>query len=86
MASDAAGSLRRSPPGAAAAFAISLNEATVTLFLATPTTETMPAVAWAQLRYSPSPLVAVASCVSVAVGGIVAAVVAAAWSRWKRPD
>src|SRR5262249_5163580 len=52
---------------AAGAFAVSLNESMLTLFLATPTTETLPAVVWPQLRYSPSPLVAVASCVSVAV-------------------
>jgi ABC-type spermidine/putrescine transport system permease subunit II len=51
--------------GGAAAFAISLNEGMLTLFLATPSTETLPAVVWPQLRYAPSPLVAVASCVSV---------------------
>jgi putative spermidine/putrescine transport system permease protein len=64
--------------GAAAAFAASLNESMVTLFLATPTTETLPAVIWPQLRYSPSPLVAVASCVSVSVALIVALIVGAA--------
>jgi ABC-type spermidine/putrescine transport system permease subunit II len=53
--------------GAVAAFVGSLNEAMVTLFLATPATETLPAVIWPQLRYAASPLVAVASCVSVAV-------------------
>ena len=47
--------------GAAAAFVISLNEAMLTAFLATPSTETLPAVVWPQLRYSASPLVAVAS-------------------------
>lgn len=52
--------------GAAAAFVVSLNESMVTLFLATPTTETLPAVVWPQLRYAASPLVAVASCVSTA--------------------
>lgn len=67
--------------GAAAAFALSLNEAMVSLFLATPTTETLPALAWAQLRYSPSPLVAVASCVSVAVGATVALAVTHRWTR-----
>ncbi len=51
--------------GAVAAFAVSLNESLLTLFLATPSTETLPAVVWPQLRYTPSPLVAVASCVSV---------------------
>src|SRR5262249_56071212 len=53
--------------GAAAAFAVSLNESMLTVFLATPSTETLPAVVWPELRYSPSPLVAVASCVSVGV-------------------
>ena len=52
--------------GAAAAFVVSLNESMVTLFLATPSTETLPAVVWPQLRYAASPLVAVASCVSTA--------------------
>lgn len=55
-----------------AVFVLSLNESLVTLFLATPSTETVPAVTWPQLRYSPTPLVAVASCVTAAVGvGIV---------------
>ena len=53
--------------GAAAAFAVSFNESMVTLFLATPTTETLPAMIWPQLRYSPSPLVAVASVISVII-------------------
>jgi ABC-type spermidine/putrescine transport system permease subunit II len=52
--------------GATAAFVVSLNESLLTLFLATPQTETLPAVVWPQLRYAASPLVAVASCVSVA--------------------
>lgn len=53
--------------GAAAAFVISLNESMLTLFLATPATETLPAVVWPQLRYAASPLVAVASCVSTVI-------------------
>ncbi len=59
--------------GASAAFAVSFNESMVTLFLATPTTETLPAMIWPQLRYSPSPLVAVASVASVilALGGAI---------------
>jgi ABC-type spermidine/putrescine transport system permease subunit II len=61
--------------GAASAFAISLNESMLTVFLATPRTETLPAVVWPELRYSPSPLVAVASCVSVAVALLVTAAV-----------
>jgi ABC-type spermidine/putrescine transport system permease subunit II len=61
--------------GAAAAFAVSLNESMLTVFLATPSTETLPAVVWPELRYSPSPLVAVASCVSVGVALAAAGVV-----------
>jgi ABC-type spermidine/putrescine transport system permease subunit II len=53
--------------GAAAAFAVSFNESMVTLFLSTPTTETLPAMIWPQLRYSPSPLVAVSSVFSVII-------------------
>ncbi len=60
--------------GVAAAFAVSLNESMLTLFLATPTTETLPAVVWPQLRYAATPLVAVASCVSVALALVVACV------------
>jgi ABC-type spermidine/putrescine transport system permease subunit II len=60
--------------GAVVAFVVSLNEGLLTLFLATPSSETLPAVVWPQLRYAPSPLVAVASCVSVllAVAGVAA--------------
>ncbi len=52
--------------GAAAAYATSLNESMLTLFLATPATETLPVVVWSQLRYAASPLVAVASVLSTA--------------------
>lgn len=51
--------------GATAAFVGSLNEAMLSLFLTTPSTETLPTVVWPQLRYAASPLVAVASCVCV---------------------
>lgn len=54
--------------GWVAAFVLSLNESVVTLFLATPTNQTLAAVAWPQLRYSASPLVAVASVASAALG------------------
>jgi putative spermidine/putrescine transport system permease protein len=67
--------------GAGAAFAVSFNESMVTLFLATPTTETLPAMVWPQLRYSASPMVAVASCVSVAVATVVVGVVMAVGDR-----
>ncbi len=50
--------------GALAAFVGSLNEGLVSLFLATPSTETLPAVVWPQLRHAASPLVAVASTIS----------------------
>ncbi|HKB02994.1 MAG TPA: ABC transporter permease subunit [Gemmataceae bacterium] len=52
--------------GVAAAFVGSLNEGLVSLFLATPSSETLPAVVWPQLRFAPNPLVAVASCLSAA--------------------
>jgi len=53
--------------GMAGAFVISLNESMIALFLTDPATETLPAVAWPQLRHAPTPLVAVASCASVAI-------------------
>lgn len=53
--------------GAALAFVLSLNEFFLTLFLATPQTETLPRVIWPELRYSLSPLVAVASAFTLAV-------------------
>lgn len=49
-------------------FVLSLNESLITQFLATPHNETLPSVIWPQLRYSPSPLVAVASCLTTATG------------------
>ena len=51
-----------------AVFVLSLNESLVSIFLATPSNETLPAVIWPQLRYSPSPIVAVASCVTAVLG------------------
>lgn len=51
-----------------AVFVLSLNESLVSIFLATPANETLPVVIWPQLRYAPSPIVAVASCVTAAVG------------------
>jgi ABC-type spermidine/putrescine transport system permease subunit II len=58
--------------GAAMSFILSLNEVVLALFLATPHIETLPRIIWAELRYTLSPLVAVASCISVAVtiGGL----------------
>jgi ABC-type spermidine/putrescine transport system permease subunit II len=51
--------------GAAMSFVLSLNEFTLALFLATPENETLPRVIWPNLRYSLSPLVAVASCLTI---------------------
>lgn len=51
-----------------AVFVLSLNESLVTLFLTTPNTETLPAIIWPQLRYSPTPMVAVASCITAIIG------------------
>ena len=48
-------------------FLISWNEGIVTMFLTTPSTETLPTLAWRQLKFSVSPLVAVASCLSLVV-------------------
>lgn len=59
------------------AFVVSLNEGMVSLFLTTPSTETLPAVVWPALRDSASPLVAVASCASIAAGLLVVL----AWRR-----
>lgn len=52
---------------AAGVFVISLNESMLAIFLTHPGNETLPAVAWPQLRHAPTPLVAVASCASVGV-------------------
>ncbi len=53
-----------------AVFVISLNESVISIFLATPANETLPAVVWPQLRFNASPLVAVASCVTTVAGSI----------------
>jgi ABC-type spermidine/putrescine transport system permease subunit II len=49
------------PAGAVLALVLSLNEFVLSLFLATPETETLPRVIWPSMRYSVSPLVAAAS-------------------------
>jgi ABC-type spermidine/putrescine transport system permease subunit II len=51
--------------GVAMSFILSLNEFTLALFLSTAETETLPCVIWPNLRYNLSPLVAVASCVTI---------------------
>lgn len=53
-----------------AVFVLSVNEAFVTLFLASPNTETVPAVSWPELRHSPTPVLAVASAVTAGLGAI----------------
>jgi ABC-type spermidine/putrescine transport system permease subunit II len=53
--------------GALMSFILSLNEFALALFLGTREDETLPRVIWPNLRYSLSPLVAVASCVTIAV-------------------
>jgi ABC-type spermidine/putrescine transport system permease subunit II len=60
---------------------ISLNEVTLTLFLSTRYTETLPRVIWPNLRFAMTPLVAAASCVLLAL--TLPAVLLAAW--WLRP-
>jgi ABC-type spermidine/putrescine transport system permease subunit II len=51
--------------GTAMSLILSLNEVVLALFLATPHIETLPRIIWAELRYALSPVVAVASCISV---------------------
>jgi putative spermidine/putrescine transport system permease protein len=51
--------------GAAMAFVLSLNEFMIALFLATPEIETLPKVIWPNLRYTLTPLVAAASCMTM---------------------
>lgn len=60
---------------------ISLNEVTLTLFLSTRDTETLPRVIWPNLRFAITPLVAAASCVLLAL--TLPAVLLAGW--WLRP-
>jgi ABC-type spermidine/putrescine transport system permease subunit II len=73
--------------GAALAFVLSLNESVVALFLAAPETETLARVIWPELRYSLSPLVAVASGLTLAATLASAAVAhgAGQLDRWLRP-
>ena len=63
------------------AVVISLNEVTLTLFLATRDTETLPRVIWPNLRFSLTPLVAAASVVLLTLS--LPALAAAAW--WLGP-
>jgi ABC-type spermidine/putrescine transport system permease subunit II len=63
------------------ALVISLNEITLTLFLVTRYTETLPRVIWPNLRFAITPLVAAASVILLAL--TLPALVAAGW--WMRP-
>ena len=67
--------------GAAMGFVLSLNEFMIALFLATPEIETLPKVIWPSLRYTLTPLVAAASCVTTALTIAAVAVVAGASAR-----
>ena len=51
--------------GAAMGVVLSLNEFMIALFLATPAIETLPKVIWPNLRYTLTPLVAAASCMTM---------------------
>lgn len=51
--------------GAVMGIVLSLNEFMIALFLATPDIETLPKVIWPNLRYTLTPLVAAASCVTM---------------------
>ncbi|MGE3805199.1 MAG: ABC transporter permease [Gemmataceae bacterium] len=53
--------------GAIMGFILSLNEFMIALFLCTPEIETLPKVIWPNLRYTLTPLVAAASCVTMLV-------------------
>jgi len=63
------------------ALVISLNEITLTLFLATRYTETLPRVIWPNLRFAITPLVAAASVILLVL--TLPALIAAGW--WLRP-
>jgi ABC-type spermidine/putrescine transport system permease subunit II len=63
------------------AVVISLNEVTLSLFIATRNTETLPAVIWPNLRFAITPLVAAASVVLLMLS--LPALAATAW--WLRP-
>lgn len=67
--------------GAVMAFVLSLNEFILSLFLATPESETLPRVLWPNLRYALSPLVAVASCLTTLATA--AGIGFATWLVWR---
>jgi ABC-type spermidine/putrescine transport system permease subunit II len=63
--------------GALLAFIISLQEFVMALFLSTPSTETIPVIAWTEIRQTLDPMVSVVSTflIVISVVGIVAAVI-----------
>lgn len=69
---------------AAAVFMISLNDAVVAVFVCGPETETLPVVAWRQLRHAAGPLVAVAGVATLACAGGVGWVVMVVATRLRR--
>ena len=71
----------------AAVSVLSLNESLVTLFVATPNSETLPVVVWPQLRYAATPLIAVSSVLTMAISGcgVGIAIMASSRSRPRRP-
>jgi putative spermidine/putrescine transport system permease protein len=80
--------LLRMPLAAAviSVFVLSLNETMISLFLATPHNETLPAVSWPELRFAASPLVAVASCATAIIGTMGILAVAGIETRLSRQD
>lgn len=65
---------------AVAVFVISLNDAVVAVFVCGPDTETLPVVAWRQLRHSAGPMVAVAGTITmVASLGMMGVTTAGLW-------
>jgi ABC-type spermidine/putrescine transport system permease subunit II len=72
--------------GAALAFVLSLNESVLALFLAGPDSETVARLIWAELRYSLSPLVAVASALTLTITLAIAGLAHGArqFERWLR--
>jgi ABC-type spermidine/putrescine transport system permease subunit II len=50
-----------------AAFVISINESMVAIFLAGPANETISTISWSQLKNAPTPLIAVASLIHLAI-------------------
>jgi ABC-type spermidine/putrescine transport system permease subunit II len=72
--------------GAVLSFVLSLNEFFLALFLATPETETLPRVIWPELRYSLSPLVAVASVFTLVLTGLACLLLVRLWRGHRYGD